>query len=61
VGDGEPSEHLTFPNEDFISSNGLYLIKFLAKRTPGKLPINPSNYQTIVALYKLMVRPYCRR
>lgn len=57
--DKASSGHLSPPNKANSSRNGLHLIKLLAKGAPWELP-NNSGCQ-LVALHKLMVRPYCLR
>lgn len=60
TGEKDPTRHLLPQNETSSSKNWLHIFQFFAKyanRTPPKKIIQA--IAKIIALYKLMVKPYC--
>ena len=56
--DKAPPGHLSSPNEDFSTRNGIYVIKSLAKGDPMETPKQPRLLpKLLVDFHKLMVKP----
>lgn len=54
--EGAPSGHLSSPNADISSGNGLHVAELLV---PGKPPTLQLLQRLLVARHKLMVKPHC--